>query len=67
MDPDNLPEGSKADMNFDKASKSGAKAWKDIWGAGQGVGDIDEILPAREIVLKIEREYEDTLAGLNAS
>ena len=67
MDPDNLPEGSKADMDFAKASKSGAKAWKDIWGAGQGVGDINEILSARNIVLKIEREYKDTLAGLNAS
>ena len=67
MDPDNLPEGSKTDMNFEHANKSGAKAWKDIWGAGQGVGDIDEILPAREIVLKIEREYKDTLAGLNAA
>ena len=67
MDPDNLPEGSKTDMNFEQANKSDAKAWKDIWGAGQGVGDIDEILPAREIVLKIEREYKDTLAGLNAA
>lgn len=67
MDPDNLPEGSKADMDFAKAGKSGAKAWKDIWGAGQGVGDIDEILPAREIVMKFEREYKDTLAELNAS
>ena len=67
MDPDNLPEGSKADMDFAKASKSDAKAWKDIWGAGQGVGDINEILSARNIALKIEQEYKETLAGLNAS
>lgn len=67
MDPDNLPEGSKTDMDFEQANKSDAKAWKDIWGAGQGVGDIDEVLPAREIVLKIEREYIDTLARLNAA
>lgn len=66
MDPDNLPDGSKGDMDFGKASKSDAKAWKDIWGAGQGVGDIDEVLPAREIVQKIEREYKDTLTGLSA-
>ncbi len=66
MDPDNLPEGTKSDMDFDKASKTDAKAWKDIWGAGQGVGDIDEILSAREIALKIEQEYKDGLAGLNA-
>ena len=67
MDPDSLPEGSKADMDFAAASKSGAKAWKDIWGAGQGVGNIDEILPAREIVLNIEFEYKETLAELAAA
>jgi len=66
MDPENLPVGSKADMDFAKASKSDAKAWKDIWGAGQGVGDIDEILSAREIVMNIEQEYKDTLASLVA-
>lgn len=67
LDPENLPEGSKAQMDFAKANKSDAKAWKNIWGAGQGVGDIDDILPAREIVLKIEREYKDALARLNAA
>jgi nitronate monooxygenase len=66
LDPENLPEGSKAQMDFAKASKTGAKAWKNIWGAGQGVGDISEVLPVREIVLKFEREYEAALAGLNA-
>lgn len=66
MDPENLPEGSKADMDFAKASKADAKAWKDIWGAGQGVGNIDDILPAREIVLRIEKEYQETLARLAA-
>ena len=64
MDPENLPDGSKADMDFAKASKSDAKAWKDIWGAGQGVGDIDDILPARDVVLNMEREYRDSLAEL---
>ena len=67
LDPDNLPTGSKADMDFGKREKSGAKAWKDIWGAGQGVGDIDAILPAREVVLKMEREYQDALAELNTA
>ena len=66
MDPDNLPDGAKADMDFSKATKSDAKAWKDIWGAGQGVGSIDEILPARDVVLKFEREYKQTLAELGA-
>jgi nitronate monooxygenase len=64
LDPDKLPEGSKADMDFAKASKSDAKAWKDIWGAGQGVGNIDDILPARDVALRMEREYNDALAGL---
>ena len=64
LDPDNLPDGSKGDMDFEKASKADAKAWKDIWGAGQGVGDIDAVLPAREIVLKIEKEYQDALGRL---
>jgi nitronate monooxygenase len=67
LDPDNLPEGSKSDMDFDKARQTDAKAWKDIWGAGQGVGNIDEILSAREITLKIEQEYKDGLARLNAA
>jgi nitronate monooxygenase len=67
MDPENLPDGSKSDMDFATASKTEAKAWKDIWGAGQGVGNIDEILPAREVALKMEREYKDTLAELVAS
>ena len=67
LDPENLPEGSKAQMDFAKANKSDAKAWKNIWGAGQGVGDIDDILPAREIVLRIEQEYKDALARLNAA
>ncbi|MGB5333108.1 MAG: nitronate monooxygenase family protein [Woeseiaceae bacterium] len=66
MDPENLPEGSKRDMDFGNRDIS-AKAWKDIWGAGQGVGNIDEILPARDLVLRMEREYRETLARLNAA
>ena len=66
MDPDNLPDGAKSDMDFDKAGKSDMKAWKDIWAAGQGVGGIGEILPARDVVMRIEQEYKDTLAGLVA-
>jgi nitronate monooxygenase len=66
LDPDNLPEGSKHDMDFSKATKTDAKAWKDIWGAGQGVGSIDSIQPAREIILAIERQYRETLSALSA-
>lgn len=67
LDPDNLPDGSKHDMDFGSGSDTEAKAWKDIWGAGQGVGNIDEVLPARDIVLRMEQEYRQTLARLNAA
>lgn len=67
MDPDNLPDGSKGDMDFGSGSDIEAKVWKDIWGAGQGVGNIHEILPARDVVLRMEREYRETLARLSAA
>lgn len=66
MDPQNLPEGSKHDMDFKKASEAGSKAWKDIWGAGQGVGNIGDVSPAREVVLRMQSEYRDALARVNA-
>jgi nitronate monooxygenase len=66
MDPANLAAGKKDDMDFSKASDIETKVWKDIWGAGQGVGNIDDILPARDVVLRMEREYRDALARVNA-
>jgi len=66
MDPDDLPEGDKNHMDF-SSSDIEAKAWKDIWGAGQGVGTIDEIMPAFDLVLRMEREYRETLARLNVA
>jgi nitronate monooxygenase len=56
LDPDNLPAADKTKMNF--GSNAAPKAWKDIWGAGQGVGNIHEVLPARELVARLAREYE---------
>jgi nitronate monooxygenase len=64
MDPDNLPDGNKNDMDFNKVGKSDAKAWKDIWGAGQGVGSIDKILPTHEVVMRIEEEYKKSMSEL---
>ncbi len=61
LDPENLPDGQSDAMDFDKAD---AKAWKDIWSAGQGVGDIDDIPPARDLVMTIEREYLRALSDL---
>ncbi len=58
LDPDALGGSQARAMDFDKRDREGAKAWKDIWGAGQGVGNIADILPAREIVLRFEREYQ---------
>lgn len=66
MDPDDLPDGDKNYMDF-SSSDIEAKAWKDIWGAGQGVGTIDEIMPAFDLVLRMEREYRETLARLNVA
>ena len=54
LDPDALPEADKSAMNFGSGR---SKAWRDIWGAGQGVGQIDEVLPAAAIVERLEREY----------
>jgi nitronate monooxygenase len=57
-DPDNLPVGDKATMNFGSGGNTKAKAWVDIWSAGQGVGQISDVLPAREVVDRLEREYQ---------
>jgi nitronate monooxygenase len=59
LDPDNLPDAGKDVMNFGSGGKSEAKAWRDIWGAGQGVGSIDDIPAVRELVLRMESEYQD--------
>jgi len=67
FDPDNLPEGDKAAMDFGKRDKAAAKAWSDIWSAGQGVGNIDEILPAYDLVLRMEREYNATRQEFGAA
>src|SRR5690606_10651270 len=49
LDPDNLPEGDPSMMDFgDKPDLGGAKAWKDIWGSGQGIGAVKETVPAAE-------------------
>lgn len=64
LDPDNLPDVDKSAMDFASSAKSDAKAWRDIWGAGQGVGSIDDILPTHELVLRIEAEYRDARARL---
>lgn len=56
LDPQNLPTRDKTSMNF-SADRTEAKAWKHIWGAGQGVGSIDAVLPTAAVVDQLEREY----------
>lgn len=57
MNPDDLPEASKEKMDFGSEGK--AKAWRDIWGAGQGVGSMDDIPSVRDLVLRMEVEYRE--------
>ena len=58
MDPDNLPQGDVSTMNFGSGGNTDAKAWKDIWGCGQGVGAVNEIVPAAELIARLRREYD---------
>ena len=58
LDPNNVPEADKSSMNFGSGGNTEAKAWKDIWGAGQGVGSIDDVLSVQEIVDSLKEEYE---------
>jgi len=58
LDPDQLPQADKTAMNFGSGGTSKAKAWRDIWGAGQGVGLIDEVLSVDEVVARLKVEYE---------
>ena len=57
LDPDKLPEADKTKMNFGSGGGSKAKAWRDIWGAGQGVGLMDDVPGVAEMVDRLEAEY----------
>ena len=62
LDPDKLESAGPDAMNFE--SSSGAKAWRDIWGSGQGIGAIDQILPTAAYVDRLVREYDAAKARL---
>lgn len=64
LDPDNLPVQSAADKLQYRSRDERPKTWKDIWGAGQGVGNIHEILPAAQLIERIVQEYETAKADL---
>ena len=55
LDPDNLPESDPSKMNFGGGAK---KAWKDIWGSGQGISAIKAVEPAADLIARLKREYE---------
>ena len=58
LDPDNLPESDKTAMSFGSGGSSKAKAWRDIWGAGQGVGLMDDVPSVAEMVARMKEEYQ---------
>ena len=64
LDPDNLPVESGAEKLKYRSREERPKTWKDIWGAGQGVGNIDAVMPTGELVDKIVREYEAAKTAL---
>jgi nitronate monooxygenase len=65
LDPDNLQQGDKNNMKFGSEGGSKSKAWKDIWGAGQGLGSIADITDVATIVERFKTEYDLALSCLN--
>jgi nitronate monooxygenase len=62
MDPDNLPESDPSAMSFGSGGSSKNKAWKDIWGAGQGIGAVKARQPAAKFIQKLKDEYQTAIA-----
>ena len=57
LDPANLPQSDPSKMSFGSGGNAPAKAWRDIWGSGQGIGAVEAVVPARELVARLTREY----------
>lgn len=64
LDPDNLPSSDKSKMSFGSKGSSKSKAWRDIWGAGQGVGGINELATVSDVVATLKDEYETARAAM---
>ena len=64
LDPDNLPVADPSKMNFNSGGNQKAKAWRDIWGCGQGIGAVGAVVPAAELVDRLAAEYAQALAEL---
>ncbi|MDE2465609.1 MAG: nitronate monooxygenase, partial [Alphaproteobacteria bacterium] len=67
LDPDNLPQSDKSKMNFGSGGNMKQKAWRDIWGAGQGVGQISDTPSVGELIDRLEAEYRAARAALPAA
>ncbi|MEI4272588.1 nitronate monooxygenase family protein [Klenkia sp. LSe6-5] len=65
LDPTDLPTSDPSKMSF--GSDGGAKAWRDVWGSGQGIGVVDAVVPAAELVARLTREYTEAKAALDAA
>ena len=66
LDPDNLPDADKSSMNFGSGGNTDSKAWKDIWGSGQGIGNIKDSPSVEELVGRIESEYKTAFEDFKA-
>ena len=66
LDPANLPQSDAKAMNFGSGGGSKAKAWRDIWGAGQGVGLMDDIPAVGDVVARLRREYDEARSRVGA-
>jgi len=64
MDPNNLPESDPSKMNFGSGGNTDKKAWKDIWGCGQGIGAVKDVMPAGQMVDRLAAEYNAARARL---
>ncbi|MBD5604805.1 MAG: nitronate monooxygenase [Candidatus Eremiobacteraeota bacterium] len=62
LDPDALPPADPSKMNFGSEGLDAKKAWKDIWGCGQGIGAVRDVLPTRDLVARLAAEYETAVA-----
>lgn len=66
LDPDHLPESDPSKMDFSQVTGSEAKAWRDIWGSGQGIGAVKAVEPVADRVARLAAEYEDAKRELAA-
>lgn len=64
LDPNNLPDADKSKMNFGSGGNMKTKAWKDIWGSGQGIGAIAKVDSVETVVSELERDYKAAVSSL---